>query len=117
MNDKIILTSREELEGYIYAAVRSIIPELAKYKAPAEDASDALTVEAAICFLEGLGYPTTPSNLYNLAYYRKIPFKKVRRRLVFSRRELSIWVQSQTQDSGDIKKAAALRIAESANRK
>ena len=58
---KIILTSREELEGCIYAAVRTIIPELANYKAPAEEAADALTLEAAINFLEGLGYPTTPS--------------------------------------------------------
>ena len=40
---KIILTSREELEGCIYAAVRTIIPELANYKAPAEEAADALT--------------------------------------------------------------------------
>lgn len=70
---KIILTSREELEGCIYAAVRTIIPELANYKAPAEEAADALTLEAAINFLEGLGYPTTPSNLYNLAYYKRIP--------------------------------------------
>lgn len=52
---KIILTSREELEGCIYAAVRTIIPELANYKAPAEEAADALTLEAAINFLEGLG--------------------------------------------------------------
>ena len=36
---KIILTSREELEGCIYAAVRTIIPELANYKAPAEEAA------------------------------------------------------------------------------
>lgn len=61
---KIILTSREELEGCIYAAVRTIIPELANYKAPAEEAADALTLEVAINFLEGLGYPTTPSNLW-----------------------------------------------------
>ena len=66
--NKIILTTREELEGCIYAAVRTIIPELANYKSPAEEAADALTLEAAINFLEGLGYPTTPSNLYNLAY-------------------------------------------------
>ena len=63
--NKIILTTREELEGCIYAAVRTIIPELANYKSPAEEAADALTLEAAINFLEGLGYPTTPSNLYN----------------------------------------------------
>ena len=48
---KIILTSREELEGCIYAAVRTIIPELANYKAPAEEAADALTLEAAINLL------------------------------------------------------------------
>ena len=39
--NKIILTTREELEGCIYAAVRTIIPELANYKSPAEEAADA----------------------------------------------------------------------------
>ena len=110
---KIILTSREELEGCIYAAVRTIIPELANYKAPAEEAADALTLEAAINFLEGLGYPTTPSNLYNLAYYKRIPYRKVRRRLLFSRKELTVWVQNPAKRPRE----AAEAIAESANRK
>ena len=102
---KIILTSREELEGCIYAAVRTIIPEL------------ALTLEAAINFLEGLGYPTTPSNLYNLAYYKRIPYRKVRRRLLFSRKELTVWVQNQIEDPAKRHREAAEAIAESANRK
>ena len=38
--NKIILTTREELEGCIYAAVRTIIPELANYKSPAEEAAE-----------------------------------------------------------------------------
>ena len=114
---KIILTSREELEGCIYAAVRTIIPELANYKAPAEEAADALTLEAAINFLEGLGYPTTPSNLYNLAYYKRIPYRKVRRRLLFSRKELTVWVQNQIEDPAKRHREAAEAIAESANRK
>ena len=114
---KIMLTSREELEGCIYAAVRTIIPELANYKAPAEEAADALTLEAAINFLEGLGYPTTPSNLYNLAYYKRIPYRKVRRRLLFSRKELTVWVQNQIEDPAKRHREAAEAIAESANRK
>ena len=109
---KIILTSREELEGCIYAAVRTIIPELANYKAPAEEAADALTLEAAINFLEGLGYPTTPSNLYNLAYYKRIPYRKVRRRLLFSRKELTVWVQNQIEDQFITAKTPAGRWGE-----
>lgn len=115
--NKIILKTREELEGCIYAAVRTIIPELANYKSPAEEAADALTLEAAINFLEGLGYPTTPSNLYNLAYYKRIPYKKVRRRLLFSRKELTVWVQNQIEDPAKRHREAAEAIAESANRK
>ena len=115
--NKIILTTREELEGCIYAAVRTIIPELANYKAPAEEAADALTLEAAINFLERLGYPTTPSNLYNLAYYKRIPYRKVRRRLLFSRKELTVWVQNQIEDSAERHREAAEAIAKSANRK
>lgn len=94
-----------------------IIPELANYKAPAEEAADALTLEAAINFLEGLGYPTTPSNLYNLAYYKRIPYRKVRRRLLFSRKELTVWVQNQIEDPAKRHREAAEAIAESANRK
>ncbi len=96
---------------------RDLWEELLSQMPPAEEAADALTLEAAINFLEGLGYPTTPSNLYNLAYYKRIPYRKVRRRLLFSRKELTVWVQNQIEDPAKRHREAAEAIAESANRK
>ena len=60
----VYVASSEQLEGLILKAVRTIIPELAGYKKPAEEASDTLTAEEAIVFLQAMGYPTTLSNLY-----------------------------------------------------
>lgn len=113
----IYVASSEQLEGLILKAVRTIIPELAGYQKPAEEASDTLTAEEAIVFLQAMGYPTTISNLYGLTFRNAIPYRKVRRRLVFSRKELTKWIEAGTLRPEEQRTAAALRIAESANRK
>lgn len=43
--------------------------------------------------------------------------RKVRRRLLFSRKELTVWVQNQIEDPAKRHREAAEAIAESANRK
>lgn len=111
----VYVASSEQLEGLILKAVRTIIPELAGYKKPAEEASDALTAEEAIVFLQAMGYPTTLSNLYGLTFRNAIPYRKVRRRLVFSRTELTKWIEAGTLRPEEQRAAAALRIAQSAN--
>lgn len=113
----VYVASSEQLEGFILKAIRTIIPELANYQKPAEESSDALTLEEAINFLQALGYPTTTSGIYALTFKNAIPFRKVRRRLVFSRRELTKWIEAGTLRPEEQRTAAALRIAESANRK
>jgi hypothetical protein len=52
-----------------------------------------------------------------LAYYKRIPYRKVRRCLLFSRKELTVWVQNQIEDPAKRHREAAEAIAESANRK
>lgn len=111
----IYVASSEQLEGLILKAVRTIIPELAGYQKPAEEASDTLTAEEAIAFLQAMGYPTTLSNLYGLTFRNAIPYRKVRRRLVFSRKELTKWIEAGTLRPEEQRTAAALRIAQSAN--
>ncbi|MFR2062851.1 MAG: hypothetical protein ACLS37_13805 [Alistipes sp.] len=46
-----------------------------------------------------------------------MPYKKVGRRIVFSKKALLAWVDSRTVRPEDKRTAATLRIAESANRK
>ena len=113
----VYVASSEQLECLILKAVRTIIPELAGYQKPAEEASDTLTAEEAIVFLQAMGYPTTISNLYGLTFRNAIPYRKVRRRLVFSRKALTKWIEAGTLRPEEQRTAAALRIAESANRK
>ena len=113
----IYVASSEQLEGLILKAVRTIIPELANYQKPAEEASDTLTLEEAINFLQALGCPTTTSGIYALTFKNAIPFQKVRRRLVFSRKELTKWVEAGTIRPEEQRTAAALRIAQSAESK
>ena len=62
-----------------------------------------------------MGYPTTLSNLYGLTFRNAIPYRKVRRRLVFSRTELTKWIEAGTLRPEEQRAAAALRIAQSAN--
>jgi len=73
----VYVASSEQLEGLILKAVRTIIPELANYQKPAEEASDTLTLEEAINFLQALGYPTTTSGIYALTFKNAIPFRNV----------------------------------------
>ena len=113
----IYVASSEQLEGLILKAVRTIIPELANYQKPAEEASDTLTLEEAINFLQALGWPTTTSGIYALTFKNAIPVRKVRRRLVFSRKELTKWVEAGTIRPEEQRTAAALRIAQSAESK
>lgn len=113
----VFVATPEQLEGCIMRAVRTIIPELAAYQKPAQEASDALTLEEAINFLQALGYPTTAATIYTQVYKDAIPYRKVRRRLVFSRKELTKWVEAGTIRPEERRVSAALRIAESANRK
>lgn len=111
----VYVASSEQLEGFILKAVRTIIPELASYRKPAEEASDTLTLEEAINFLQAMGYPTTTSSIYSLTFRNAIPYRKVRRRLVFSRTELTKWIEAGTLRPEEQRAAAALRIAQSAN--
>ena len=76
-----------------------------------------MNVEDAARFLTEQGIPTTRATLYNLVYKNTIPHKKFGRRTVFSKKELREWIEQRTVRSEDKRSAAALRIAESANRK
>ena len=98
--------------------VAAILPKLADFRRKNEPVeTDGMNVEDAALFLTEQGIPTTRATLYNQVYKNTIPYKKFGRRTVFSRRELLAWIESRTVHSEDRRTAAALRIAESANRK
>ena len=118
MDNTVIVTTPAQLQSIISDAVNAILPKLADFRRKNEPVeTDGMTVEDAARFLTAQGIPTTRASLYNLVYKNTIPHKKFGRRTVFSKKELLAWIESRTVRPEDKRTAAALRIAESANRK
>ena len=118
MDNTVIVTTPAQLQSIITDAVNAIIPKLADFRRKNEPAeTDGMNVEDTARFLTEQGIPTTRATLYNHVYKNTIPYKKFGRRVVFSKKELLTWIESRTVHSEDKRAAAALRIAESANRK
>lgn len=118
MNETIIITTPAELRSIVADEVAAILPKLADFQRRNEPVEiDTLTVEGAVRFLADQGAPTTRSTIYNWVFLKKIPFKKIGRRTVFSKKELLAWIKSRTTLPEDRRAVAAARIAESANRK
>ena len=118
MENTVIVTTPAQLQTIISDAVNAILPKLADFRRKNEPVeADGMNAEAAARFLTEQGIPTTRATLYNLVYKEAIPYKKFGRHTVFSKRELLAWIESRTVTREDRRAAAALRLAESANRK
>lgn len=118
MDNTVIVTTPAQLQTIIDDAVNAILPKLADFRRKNEPVeTDGMNVDDAARFMTEQGIPTTRATLYNLVYKEAIPHKKFGRRTVFSKRELLAWIESRTVCREDRRTAAALRIAESANRK
>lgn len=118
MNNTVIVTTPAQLREIVADEVAAILPKLADFRRKNEPVeTDGMTVDDAARFLTAQGIPTTRASLYNLVYKNTIPHKKFGRRTVFSKKELLAWIESRTVRPEDKRTAAALRIAESANRK
>lgn len=61
--------------------------------------SDNLTKEQAIQFLAENGLPMKEGQFYLLTSTGRIPSKRIGKRLVLSRKELKIWLESKTVDN------------------
>ena len=118
MDNSVIVTTPAELRAIVADEVSAILPKLADFRRKNEPVeTDGMTVEAAARFLTEQGIHATRATIYNLVYKNSIPYKKFGRRTVFSKKELLQWIESRTVHPEDRRTAAALRIAESANRK
>ena len=118
MNEPVIVTTPAQLQSIISDAVNAILPKLADFRRKNEPVqTDGMNVEDAALFLTEQGIPTTRATLYNQVYKNTIPYRKFGRRTVFSKKEILGGIDTRTVHSEDRRTAAALRIAESANRK
>ena len=89
MNEPIIITTPAELRSIVADEVAAILPKLADFRRKNEPVEiDNLSVEEAVRFIAEQGIPTTRSTIYNWVFLKKIPFKKIGRRTVFSKKEI-----------------------------
>lgn len=110
---EIIITTPEELRTLIEEAVKSSVrpPKLQQAEPP-----DTITLSAALDILREHGYPTSKGKIYKLTSANLLPHRKYGNKLVFSRRDLLAWAESQTHIKSD-RSEAVLAIAKSASRK
>lgn len=113
----IIMIAPSDLESMIEKAVAKIVPKLAEFQPEkAGFQIDTVNINDAAQFLTDCGLPMTRPALYSLVHTRRIPYRKIGHRLVFSRKDLVQWMEDNTE-TPETQENAAKRIAASANRK
>lgn len=109
---EIIIVSPEELATLVEKSVSSALESRKPHKAE----PDPMDLNNAVRFLREQGYPTSKAKIYKLTSSGHIPFRKYGNRLVFSRKELLAWAESQTVNPGDHSESV-LAVSRSAGRK
>lgn len=118
MEQTIFVTTPAELQSCIERAINSLIPKLADYRKKDEAVErDVLTLPEASKYFAEVGYPLTRASLYNLIFKKAIPYNKVGKRVIFSKRELREWLDGRTVSSTESRDRAAQVIVDSIKRK
>lgn len=109
--DKIIVTTREELQEIVEGSVRKVLSDQNEHQAGHTGPSPTLlTLEEASTFLK-----LAPQTIYGFTSKRTIPFLKRGKKLYFHREALEAWLEEgekrtikQMQD--EIEKSGKLKI-------
>jgi hypothetical protein len=108
--NNLIITTPDELRAIVQEAVSGALP-----KTTPEPQIDSITLADAVELLREHGYPTSKAQIYKLTASDGIPCKHYGHKLVFSRKELLLWAESQTKPRHD--ESVMLNLARSARRK
>ncbi|MFR9546105.1 MAG: helix-turn-helix domain-containing protein [Rikenellaceae bacterium] len=88
----LIITTPEELRKIISEEIAKHLAPLAK---STDSRPDTITMDTAIALLGENGYPTSRGKIYKLTSNNEIPHHKYGNKLVFSRKELIKWAETQ----------------------
>ncbi len=107
-----ILTSfsKTELEQLIADSLQKCLTSTLHPATPAQ--SDLLGIEEA-CQITGWRKPT----IYKKSFLGEIPCSRMGKRLVFSRKELTVWLQSKTIRKQSPDETAAKHLQKDANKR
>ena len=84
----IILTTPDELRAIVSEAISGAFPKPSSHPSQI----DTITLSDALELLKEHGYPTSKAKIYKLTSAGDIPCKTYGNKLVFSRKELLLWV-------------------------
>lgn len=87
---QIVVTSAEELK----AIIRDVLSEQTEPTTTGVQ-SDNISLNKAIELLNEWGYPTSKAKVYKLTSTNTLPCRKYGNKLIFSRKELLKWVDTQ----------------------
>ncbi len=92
----LISVSHHELKSFIETAVEKAIDTSNINQRVIEEENEHLTIKEASTFTN-----IAVATLYDYTHKRKIPFNKVGKKLIFSKKELTAWIQSHRKKTMD----------------
>jgi hypothetical protein len=110
--NSIIITEEDKLR----AIVHDEVSKLFQAKQEPKTEIDTMTLSGALGLLAEYGYILSKAKLYKLTASGNIPCRKFGQKLVFSRRDILLWAESQTRPKNNREKVS-LTLARSARRK
>jgi hypothetical protein len=91
--NEVIVCSQEQLQD---AVSKGIAQYFAKGNMPMGELPDTINMDSALKMLNEFGFSTSKAQLYKLTSKGVVPFRKYGNKLLFSRKELLNWAESQT---------------------
>ena len=110
--NQIIVAEEDKLR----AIVHEEISKLFQIKQTQKTEIDTMTLSGALALLAEYGYILSKAKLYKLTASGNIPCSKFGQKLVFSRKDILLWAESQTKPKNN-QSEVLLTLARSARRK
>ena len=111
---EIIVTTRAELCDII---AQELAKCLARHKPTGDNKVDTISIDSAVEYLGELGYHITKNTLYGLMSREAIPYSKIGRKTIFSRKELRSWVEDRAMRHTPSRERQAAILSKKASRK
>ena len=110
--NQIIIVEEEKFRAIVHEEVSKLF----QVKQTSKTEIDTMTLSSALALLAEYGYILSKAKLYKLTASGNIPCRKFGQKLVFSRKDILLWAESQTKPK-DNHAEISLTLARSARRK
>lgn len=108
----LIITTPEVLAQNIESAVFKALSKIEKTSTQPAEQPDPINIDE-VALLTGL----KKSNIYKHTCYQTIPYEKFAKRLVFSRKAILAWMQSNTIAPANLSVEVSTQLTKVANKK